>query len=106
MFNLSVLVTDAFMAAVKADAPWDLTFSGKVYRTVQARDLWNRIMRATYDVAEPGVIFIDRINAAEQPQLRARPSPPPTPAANSPCRPTAPAFSAPSTSLNWWTDAV
>ena len=63
MFNLSVLVTDAFMAAVKADAGWDLVFEGKVFRTVQARDLWNRIMRATYDYAEPGVIFIDRINA-------------------------------------------
>ncbi|MFZ5711184.1 MAG: adenosylcobalamin-dependent ribonucleoside-diphosphate reductase [Pseudomonadota bacterium] len=63
MFNLSVLVTDPFMAAVKADGPWDLIFDGKVYRTVQAADLWNRIMRATYDYAEPGVIFIDRINA-------------------------------------------
>lgn len=62
MFNLSVLVTDAFMAAVKADGPWDLKFAGKVYHTVQARDLWNRIMRSTYDYAEPGVIFIDRIN--------------------------------------------
>ncbi len=64
MFNLSVLVTDAFMAAVKADGPWELVFGGKVYRTVQARDLWNRIMRNTFDFAEPGVIFIDRINAA------------------------------------------
>src|SRR6056297_3452148 len=64
MFNLSVLVTDAFMEAVKADGPWDLVFDGRVYRTVQARDLWNRIMQATYDYAEPGVIFIDRINAA------------------------------------------
>ncbi len=64
MFNLSVLVTDAFMAAVKADGPWDLVFDGRVYRTVQARDLWNRIMRSTFDFAEPGVIFIDRINAA------------------------------------------
>lgn len=63
MFNLSVLVTDAFMAAVKADGPWELVFGDKVYRTVQARDLWNRIMRSTYDYAEPGVIFIDRINA-------------------------------------------
>lgn len=62
MFNLSVLVTDAFMEAVKADGPWELQFGGKVYHTVQARDLWNRIMRATYDYAEPGVIFIDRIN--------------------------------------------
>ena len=64
MFNLSVLVTDDFMEAVKADASWDLVFDGKVYRTVQAQDLWNRIMKATYDYAEPGVIFIDRINAA------------------------------------------
>jgi ribonucleoside-diphosphate reductase alpha chain len=64
MFNLSVLVTDAFMESVNAGGSWDLVFGGKVYRTVQARDLWNRIMRATYDYAEPGVIFIDRINAA------------------------------------------
>ncbi len=62
MFNLSVLVTDAFMQAVNEDAPWDLQFDGKVYHTIAARDLWNRIMRATYDYAEPGVIFIDRIN--------------------------------------------
>jgi ribonucleoside-diphosphate reductase alpha chain len=64
MFNLSVLVTDAFMAAVKADGPWELVFGDKVYKTVEARDLWNRIMRSTFDFAEPGVIFIDRINAA------------------------------------------
>src|SRR5690606_9559879 len=54
MFNLSVLITDPFMAAVEADGPWDLVFGDKVYRTVQARDLWNRIMQATYDYAEPG----------------------------------------------------
>jgi len=64
MFNLSVLVTDAFMAAVKADGDWTLSFDGTAYRTLQARDLWDRIMRATYETAEPGVIFIDRINAA------------------------------------------
>ena len=63
MFNLSVLVTDDFMAAVKADGDWQLVFDGQVYRTLRARDLWDRIMRATYDYAEPGVIFIDRINA-------------------------------------------
>ena len=62
MFNLSVLVTDAFMQAVRDDAPWHLQFDGKVFHTLPARDLWNRIMRATYDYAEPGVIFIDRIN--------------------------------------------
>ncbi len=64
MFNVSVLVTDPFMEAVKADGSWDLVFDGQVYRTVQARSLWNQIMQATYDYAEPGVIFIDRINAA------------------------------------------
>ncbi len=63
MFNVSVLVTDDFMDAVKADGSWDLTFDGTVYHTVQARDLWNKIMRSTFDYAEPGVIFIDRINA-------------------------------------------
>lgn len=63
MFNLSVLVTDPFMAAVEADGPWDLVFGGRVFRTLPARELWDRIMRSTYDSAEPGVIFIDRINA-------------------------------------------
>ncbi len=62
-FNLSVLVTDAFMSAVKSDAAWPLVFAGRTYNTVPARDLWQKIMRATYDYAEPGVIFIDRINA-------------------------------------------
>jgi len=64
MFNLSVLASDAFMEAIDDDAPWELQFEGRVYRTLRARDLWNRIMRATYDYAEPGVIFIDRINRA------------------------------------------
>ncbi len=86
-FNLSVLISDDFMRAVRADGPWELVFpvrpreaagdaeiverpwSGaiapqpcRVYRRVSARELWNTIMRATYDYAEPGVIFIDRIN--------------------------------------------
>ena len=64
MFNVSVLVTDAFMDAVKADGSWDLKFDGKIYKTVEARDLWNAVMQATFDYAEPGVIFIDRINNA------------------------------------------
>ena len=62
-FNLSVLATDAFMRAVKADGEWPLVFDGVVHRTVGALALWDQIMRATYDYAEPGVIFIDRINA-------------------------------------------
>jgi ribonucleoside-diphosphate reductase alpha chain len=63
MFNMSVLVTDPFMAAVKADGDWTLSFGGQAYKTVRARALWDRIMKSTYDYAEPGVIFIDRINA-------------------------------------------
>ena len=62
MFNLSVLVTDPFMTAVKEDQAWELKFGGTVFKTVQARDLWDKIMRATYAYAEPGAIFIDRIN--------------------------------------------
>jgi ribonucleoside-diphosphate reductase alpha chain len=62
MFNLSVLVTDAFMQAVREDAPWELVFEGVSYRTLAARELWNKTMRATYTYAEPGVIFIDRVN--------------------------------------------
>lgn len=63
MFNLSVLVTDAFMAAVKNDEAWELKFDGRVWKSLRARALWDKIMRATYAYAEPGVIFIDRINA-------------------------------------------
>ncbi|MFO1015122.1 MAG: adenosylcobalamin-dependent ribonucleoside-diphosphate reductase [Caulobacteraceae bacterium] len=63
-FNLSVLVTDAFMEALSAGEDWRLTFEGKTYRTLPARTLWDRLMQATYDAAEPGVIFIDRVNAA------------------------------------------
>jgi len=62
-FNLSVLITDAFMAAVAADADWALVFGGQTFRTVKARELWDRIMQATFAYAEPGVLFIDRINA-------------------------------------------
>ncbi|MGR3463144.1 adenosylcobalamin-dependent ribonucleoside-diphosphate reductase [Limimaricola sp.] len=62
MFNMSVLVTDPFMEAVKADGDWDLVFKGRVYNTVKARELWDAIMQSTYNQAEPGVIFIDRIN--------------------------------------------
>lgn len=61
-FNLSILVTDEFMHAKDSGAPWKLRFGGEVYRTVDARELWDAIMRATYAAAEPGVIFIDRIN--------------------------------------------
>ena len=63
-FNLSVLVTDDFMAALGSDADWPLVFNGETVRRVRARELWEKLMRATYDVAEPGVIFVDRVNEA------------------------------------------
>jgi ribonucleoside-diphosphate reductase alpha chain len=79
-FNLSVGVTDAFMRAVLDDDPVELSHAAEpgpddrangaylrpdgrwVYRTVRARDLWDKVIRATYDHAEPGVLFLDRIN--------------------------------------------
>jgi ribonucleoside-diphosphate reductase alpha chain len=62
-FNLSVLVTDAFMTALGSDSDWSLIFNGQTVRTIRARELWEKLMRATYEVAEPGVIFVDRVNA-------------------------------------------
>jgi ribonucleoside-diphosphate reductase alpha chain len=62
MFNLSVLASDAFMRAIAEDAPWQLGFAGTVAKVLPARELWDKIMRATFAYAEPGVIFIDRIN--------------------------------------------
>ena len=62
-FNVSVGVTDAFMEAVNAeDDSFDLVFEGKVHETISAKHLWDEIMLSTWDWAEPGVLFIDRIN--------------------------------------------
>jgi ribonucleoside-diphosphate reductase alpha chain len=61
-FNLSVLVTDSFIQAVRENSEWSLLFNGRVHRTIAARDLWNLILRNAYDYAEPGVLFIDRVN--------------------------------------------
>ena len=61
-FNVSVAVTDEFMKAVEADTTFNLEFDGIVYKQVRARSLWDKIMRATWDWAEPGILFIDRIN--------------------------------------------
>ena len=60
-FNLSVLITDDFMEAVDKQTSFDLVFEGKVYETVDANHLWNEICLQTWDYAEPGVLFIDRI---------------------------------------------
>ncbi|KVW95635.1 adenosylcobalamin-dependent ribonucleoside-diphosphate reductase [Thiobacillus denitrificans] len=62
-FNLSVQVSDAFMAAVANDGDWPLVFPGlSSARMVKARELWQRILHAAYDTAEPGVLFVDTIN--------------------------------------------
>lgn len=64
-FNISVAISDAFMRAVETDKPWDLVFNGVVVKTVSAKALWNSLMRATYETAEPGVLFIDQINQTD-----------------------------------------
>ena len=61
-FNMSVGVTDAFMEAVVKGVDFDLQFEGVVHRTIDARMLWDEIMRNNWDWAEPGVLFLDRIN--------------------------------------------
>lgn len=61
-FNISVGITDKFMKAVKEDTFFDLEFEGKVYRQIKARYLWNKILRSTWDWAEPGILFLDTIN--------------------------------------------
>ncbi|HWE61037.1 MAG TPA: ribonucleotide reductase N-terminal alpha domain-containing protein, partial [Chloroflexota bacterium] len=58
--NLSVCVSDGFMAAVKADLPWDLRWQGQVVRTIRARGLWEQICAAAWATAEPGVVFMQR----------------------------------------------
>lgn len=62
MFNVSVLITDDFMQAVKNNSDWDLVWDGEVHKTINANVLWDKIMMSTYNYAEPGVIFIDRVN--------------------------------------------
>jgi len=62
-FNLSIGITDRFMRAVIDDKPFKLRWGGRVYREVNARALWEMIMRSTWDWAEPGVVFIDTINS-------------------------------------------
>jgi len=61
-FNISIGITDEFMRAVESGEPFDLRWDGEVYSTIDARALWEKIMRSTWDWAEPGVLFIDTIN--------------------------------------------
>ena len=61
-FNISIAITDEFMQAVKDGTDFDLHWEGRVYKTIDARTLWDSIMRSTWEWAEPGVIFIDRVN--------------------------------------------
>lgn len=61
-FNLSIGITDKFMAALASGESFPLVFEGRTYREVDPRALWELIMRSTWDWAEPGVVFIDRMN--------------------------------------------
>lgn len=61
-FNISVGVTDEFMKAVEEGRDFELKYQGRIYSRVDARYLWDKLMRATWDWAEPGILFIDRIN--------------------------------------------
>lgn len=61
-FNISVAVTDVFMEALEKDGLYDLQFAGVKYASVRAADVWAKIMESNWDWAEPGVLFIDRIN--------------------------------------------
>ena len=58
--NLSVCISDRFMKAVKEDLDWDLTWNGKVYRTISARQLWDQICESAWRSGEPGVVFMER----------------------------------------------
>lgn len=62
-FNISVAVTDEFMKAVIAGNSFQLKFGDQVHGEIDAAALWNKIMRSNWDWAEPGILFIDRINA-------------------------------------------
>ncbi len=63
-FNVSVLITNRFMQCVDKNSPWDLVWNDKTVRRINARELWDAIMMQAYETAEPGVLFIDQINAA------------------------------------------
>lgn len=60
--NLSVGISDRFMQAVKKDKKWDLTWQGKTWKTLRAREIWDLICSSAHVCAEPGVVFLDRAN--------------------------------------------
>jgi ribonucleoside-diphosphate reductase alpha chain len=62
-FNLSVGITDEFMKALESGATWDLKFGGKVYKTVYAHEIWDAIAEAAHACGDPGLIFLDKIQA-------------------------------------------
>jgi ribonucleoside-diphosphate reductase alpha chain len=61
-FNISIGVTDEFMYCLETGKPFELKWGGEVYKRVNAQDLWDLVMRSTWDWAEPGILFIDVIN--------------------------------------------
>lgn len=61
-FNLSVIITDKFMDAVKNNSDWNLEFKGKVYKTLPARELFEKICNHVHKTGDPGIVFIDNIN--------------------------------------------
>ncbi len=61
-FNISVGITDEFMRCVKEDLEWDLIFDRKVYKTIRAKDLYNKIMKNAYMNNEPGIFNLDHVN--------------------------------------------
>ena len=63
-FNLSVGITDEFMKALESDATWDLKFGGKIYKTVYAHEIWDAIAEAAHACGDPGLIFLDKIQAS------------------------------------------
>ena len=61
-FNISIGVTDKFMRCLEDGEPFPLEYQGEVYKEVDPENLWDMVMRSTWDWAEPGVLFIDTIN--------------------------------------------
>jgi len=60
-FNLSVGVTDVFMEALENDREWPLVFGGRVHKVMQAKELWDMIVKAAHACGDPGIIFLDRL---------------------------------------------